>query len=260
MASPPGTADAVERAAELLDALCTKAGIDASHGIQHARAVLGHADKALAASPSPLPEARALAVRLSALLHDADDKKYFPSTAASLANAVEIMRSVGASDGVVEDATRMIRLVSCSANGNSVPADAVASPEILWPRWADRLEATGEIGVVRCYMYNKPGVPLFTDATPRPATDDEALALATPERFAEYQRSGGSSASMLDHYYDKLLQVARPPASDVRNEYLEMAARERARPLLDVCLAFGRTGAVDVDAIKAMAKKLNLDL
>ena len=28
-----------------------------------------------------------------------------------------------------------------SANGNSVPAEALNNPEILWPRWADRLEA-----------------------------------------------------------------------------------------------------------------------
>ena len=27
------------------------------------------------------------------------------------------------------------------------------------------------------------------------------------ERFENYQKSGGGSASMMDHYYDKLLQV-----------------------------------------------------
>lgn len=36
-----------------------------------------------------------------------------------------------------------------SANGNSIPEDALHEPELLWPRWADRLEATGEIGIVR---------------------------------------------------------------------------------------------------------------
>lgn len=36
-----------------------------------------------------------------------------------------------------------------SKNGNSVPDDAVREPELLWPRWADRLEATGEIGILR---------------------------------------------------------------------------------------------------------------
>ena len=29
------------------------------------------------------------------------------------------------------------------------------------------------------------------------------------ERFENYQKSGGGSASMMDHYYDKLLQVNR---------------------------------------------------
>ena len=63
-----------------LRALCDAAGIDESHGVKHARAVLAHAERALAAAP-PLPPMRALALRLAALLHDADDAKYFPATA-----------------------------------------------------------------------------------------------------------------------------------------------------------------------------------
>ena len=40
------------------------------------------------------------------------------------------------------------------------PPDAKLCPELLWPRWADRLEATGAIGVVRCHQYNaKAGAP-----------------------------------------------------------------------------------------------------
>ena len=45
------------------------------------------------------------------------------------------------------------------------------------PRWADRLEATGAVGVVRCHQYNaKVGAPLSCATTPRPASADEALA------------------------------------------------------------------------------------
>lgn len=123
------------------------------------------------------------------------------------------------------------------------PPDAKLCPELLWPRWADRLEATGAIGVVRCHQYNaKAGAPVACAGTPRPADEAAALALATPERFAAYQANGGGSDSMIDHYYDKLLQVSRPPAELVRNAYLEEAARERTAPLLEVCLAFGRDG------------------
>ena len=50
----------------------------------------------------PLPEARALAVRLAALLHDADDRKYFPDTCKTYANARQIMSEAGAAEAEVE--------------------------------------------------------------------------------------------------------------------------------------------------------------
>ena len=90
-------ADVVGAAASHLEALFASHAVDASHGILHARAVLAHADAALAAAARPLPAERALAVRLAALLHDADDKKYFgKASAASLANARRILGAVGA--------------------------------------------------------------------------------------------------------------------------------------------------------------------
>ena len=39
---------------------------------------------------------------------------------------------------------------------------------------------------------------------------------------------------MIDHYYDKLFSVARPPAAIVQNPYLEKAAANSAAPLVDV--------------------------
>jgi uncharacterized protein len=170
------------------------------------------------------------------------------------------MQGAGAPTAVVDEAKRCIGYVSCSANGNSCPQECVDAPELLWPRWADRLEAVGEIGVARCYLYNlaEGNTPLCCDSTPRPATAEEALELATPERFERYQTSGGGSASMLDHYYDKLLQVARPPPSLVRNAYLEEAALAGAAPLLQVLLEFGRTGQVPVASIEEIATRLGL--
>ena len=52
-------------------------GVDDSHGITHALAVLTHLDNALSATSAALATERVLALRLAALLHDADDKKYF---------------------------------------------------------------------------------------------------------------------------------------------------------------------------------------
>mmetsp|Transcript_29395 Transcript_29395/g.93942 ORF Transcript_29395/g.93942 Transcript_29395/m.93942 type:complete len:155 (+) Transcript_29395:920-1384(+) len=151
----------------------------------------------------------------------------------------------------------MISLVSCSANGNAAPPEARTSPELLWPRWADRLEASGEVGVVRCYQYNRHvGAPLSVDQTPRPATQEEVWRHATEERFEEYQASGGGSASMVDHYYDKLLHVARPPPRLVQNRYLEAEAEARVAPLVEVCLAFGEAGEGPLGLITEMERRL----
>lgn len=253
-----------------LSALCEKANIPESHGLGHASRVLAHVEQAIAVAETAgdkdvrrreIPAWHALAIRLAALLHDADDRKYFRDCPkGSYPNAEALMRdALGCGDGdsaVVGKAVRMIGLVSCSANGNAVPLDAEEEPELLWPRWADRLEATGEVGIVRCWQFNREvGEPLVASGTPRPLDEKEVWALATPERFAEYQRSGGESASMLDHYYDKLLQVARPPVYVVQNKYLEEEMAKGAAPLVHVCLEFGRTGKLpyDDDDIAKMA-------
>lgn len=250
-------ASMLRRATKELKKLCDANGIDASHGVDHASNVLRHVNAALQEAKG-IDEERAFAVRLAALLHDADDRKYFPKTVGH-PNAEKICRDIGASENVIKDVSKMIGWVSCSENGNAVPEEARRHPELLWPRWSDRLEAVGEIGLARCYVYNcHSGSPLYIETTPRPKTEEEAFESASPERFATYQKSGGSSASMMDHFYDKLLSVARPPPSDVQNTYLEREALKRVAPLLNVCLVFGRTGNVPVDTIEDICKKHGL--
>mmetsp|Transcript_53583 Transcript_53583/g.100436 ORF Transcript_53583/g.100436 Transcript_53583/m.100436 type:complete len:258 (-) Transcript_53583:48-821(-) len=236
----------LQSALDGLKALCTEYRVPESHGVGHAVRVLQHVDKALAVDARALPQGRRLSVRLAALLHDADDRKYFKTTEAC--NASNIMKQSGACTEVISHALKMIALVSCSANGNSVPAEAIKEPEWLWPRWADRLEATGDVGVLRCWQYNQEvGTPMVTPETPRPTSEAEVWASATSERFERYQQSGGKSSSMLDHYYDKLLRVACPPLQVVRNAYLEQEMVARAAPLVQICLAYGRTGSVPLD-------------
>lgn len=172
------------------------------------------------------------------------------------------MCDAGAGTHVIDEAVQCIGWVSCSANGNSCPPECVRAPELLWPRWADRLEAVGEVGVVRCYLYNVHDgtTPLACTSTPRPTSADEALALATPARFESYQASGGGSSSMLDHYYDKLLPIARPPPELVRNRYLEQQALAGAAPLLTVLLEYGQTGRVPVAKISEMASRCGISM
>jgi hypothetical protein len=144
----------------------------------------------------------------------------------------------------------MIGWVSCSANGDSVPAEAVSQPWLLYPRHADRLTAIGWTGVYRCWKYNRTiKSPPFVDSTARCATEEEVWKVATPARYALYK---GDSASMVDHFYDKLLHVGR---FETDNQFLHDEARRRVEPLLEFVLKFGRTGTVD-EADFERAKRL----
>ena len=56
---------------------------------------------------------------------------------------------------------------------------------------------------------------------------------------------------MMDHYYDKLLQIAHFDQKVLKNEYLLSEAKKRVQPLVDVCLEYGRTGEVPEELIKS---------
>ena len=181
-------------------------------------------------------------VIVAALLHDVDDRKYCPDTCTTYAHAARIMEAAGAPAVVTAEALYMISLVSCSANGNTVPATVADRPELLYPRWADRLEAVGDRGVMRCVQYSyKARTPIALESTPRPDSDAGILAAATAERFAAYQ-AGAPSASIVDHFYDKLIHVALTPPWLVRNAYLEKEAAGRAEPILAACRAYSAGG------------------
>lgn len=155
----------------------------------------------------------------------------------------------------IESILYMISLVSCSRNGNYIPQQILEeeSYPLLIPRWSDRVEAVGTVGVIRCYQYNQEhGHALSSPRSPRPTTVDEVWEFVTPDRLEDYQRTGNSS-DMISHYYDKLLHLARPPNKDiVRNSYLEQALEDSSRELVEVCLRYGRTGKVDEEYIQQL--------
>lgn len=248
----------VNVAKEGLERLCNHHEIPESHGLGHALRVLEHAKLALLAAQTPVSESRQLAIQLAALLHDADDRKYFPEgPTGGYQNARRLAEAAGAPADTIDDMLKMIRLVSTSSNGNSVPLEAISEPEILWPRWADRLEAIGERGVVRCWQYgHEISRPLFDASTPLPLTEADVWSFATDERFAEYQARTRTSTSMLDHYYNVLLSVARPPMHAVNNLYLEAEFKRGSAPLVNTCLQYGLTSTVDEDSIRAMADRI----
>ena len=232
--------------------------IKVSHGFRHVKAVYQHACKAIECHQPPLKPLVSMEVKLAALLHDLDDRKYFPDHV-DYQNARSILHAADIPAESIGSVLAMIRLVSCSENGNTVPDYIVDRGDyyLLIPRWADRLEAVGAVGVVRCFQYNREKMhPLSSPKSPRSQTHDEVWEHATPDRFEAYQQRGGTSGDMISHYYDKLLHIARPPASIVRNSYLERMGEESAKELLEVCVRFGKTGVVDVDYIEQLASRL----
>jgi len=153
------------------------------------------------------------------LLHDADDRKFFP-TNSNYENLRKIIYDQP--DQVINLTIRMVELVSSSANADSVPPDVIGKEWMLIPRFADRIEAIGLIGVERCYQYNKTKAqPLYLIETPKVNSEEEIWTIATEERYNSYV---GKSKSMMCHYYDKLLRLGM---FQTVNSYLYKISRER---------------------------------
>jgi uncharacterized protein len=236
--------------------------IKSSHGIDHILRVYDHAMQAIQCHTPPISSVTSMEIQMAALLHDADDTKYFPQHAA-YENAREILCAAHVPEPSCERVVHMISLVSCSKNGNHVPDDIKERKEysLLIPRWADRLEAVGAVGLVRCFQYNQEhGSPLSSPTSPRAQTEAEVWKYATPDRFHAYTSGGSCADDMISHFYDKLLHVACPPADIVRNAYLEEQAQESSKELVEMCLRFGRTGQVDVGYVHEVANKLSIAL
>lgn len=233
-----------------LAALLAAKGVCHSHGIDHARAVAAHACRATAELGPRLTPDEAAAVELAAVLHDADDRKFWPENA-DHENARAVLRAAGRPD-LEPLVVEMISYVSASANRSEIPPACVAAPWKLLPRHCDRLEAFGWVGYLRCLEYTHTvGRPLWTPETARAADEADLWArVAAPARYAAYR---GNSVSMVDHYYDKLLHFTAAYRADVA--CLDAEAELRRRVIVDVCLAFGRDGALDAEALAARAEK-----
>jgi hypothetical protein len=59
---------------------------------------------------------------------------------------------------------------------------------------------------------------------------------------------------MMDHYYETLLHIANYDPEIVKNEYLVKECNSRIKPLVDICLEYGKTGIVPIDIIKSYIK------
>ena len=227
--------------------------ISTCHSIEHAKSVLKHAINALESLTESLSENNIKCILYASLLHDADDKKFFP-----LNTNYENVRNILESEPkeIVDNVIEIIELVSSSINGDKIPKKCKDKEWMLIPRYADRLEAIGMVGLVRTFIFTlKKGRELYLPTTPMPKMISEIWKVASIKRYKNYS---GASASMLDHFYDKLLRLGKFP---ITNKYLNNESKKRIKPLLDFLLFFNNSQINNPkEEIKKYIKKKAPDL
>lgn len=211
--------------------------VDDGHGLAHALEVHRHLCNAIKSDKEMgifYEHKHVKAMRLAALLHDVDDKKFFKTV--DYANAKIILKNLYPGDNVLHTTViEMIDVVSFSGNGNW---KGVHTESYYYPRHADRLEAIGQIGIKRAELYSEHiGRPKFNDKTPMATTDEEIIKNATSERYLDYLKGVVRNDTLIDHFYDKLLHIA-PAIMESGNSYFTKIAMVRHRELMDFLLGF----------------------
>lgn len=225
-----------------------------SHNIEHVRNVMNHTQKAC--DIAKLSEEESLIAILAALMHELDDsklKKYLISSETARKKlqiftkfpiAESLLLILPTSTTTCYGTLRCISLVSASTNGLSLPYNV--SPWEFIPRDADRLEAIGLIGIERTWRYTREEKkPLFCAASPRCITSEQVIKTASDERFQRYCE-GQASASMMCHFYDKLLHIHKMSSG---NSYMEKEAMARRDIMIDFCIFFGTHNTMTDDMV-----------
>jgi uncharacterized protein len=228
--------------------------IDDSHGVYHTLMVLCHTEKALNAykKQDDISEIDILKVKLAALLHDIDDSKYFENNTEYQNARIILENTHTLSPDNINDIIKMISWVSASKNGDNIPDECIGKEYMLYPRYADRLEAIGIIGVERTLEYtlhkNQP-LCIPKDSNPKITIEQIYDDIATEERYKKYT---GKSISMMDHFYDKLLRLGKYP---IRNKYFDDECAKRQKPLEDIALLYEKQGYIKEEEVREYIEK-----
>lgn len=226
------------------------AGVPESHGKSHVRRVAEVCERTLARHHPDLDPLTKAALMCAALLHEVDDRKYFSkeAKAGNYPNARKILKALALyveeenRPHYVETAISAIAMTSVYKTG-VVISHCPDRPWLAYVRYADQLQSIEPVGVYRCLLYSvEQGRPLYDSKTPVPDTASKSrveacLELATPERLDHYRKGEGKSCTMLDHYFDKLIQVAHglskvdiPEIAESAKAGLEVLARVACAP------------------------------
>lgn len=144
-------------------------------------------------------------IRLSALLHDCDDRKLFDSQ--DFDNARRFMTSAGISSDIQETVCHIISQISFKGKDTVVP-DSLEGKIV---QDADRLDAIGAVGIARTFAFGGSRGRMMYDPDEIYRKDLSA---------EEYYASTGSTVS---HFYEKLLLLKDMMNTDTAKEM----ARER---------------------------------
>lgn len=218
----------VRNVAALVNKFFEDAKVDRCHGFDHAAKVAQHGMQA--AKCWDLDEDKTDAVIIACYAHDMDDRKFFADSV-DFQNAKAMCREAVPELELL--VIRMVSRVSCSKNGNTPDYE---SPWLLIPRWCDRIEALGEIGIWRCYVFSmENGRPLMVPGDRLPRTREELENLIDRERFEIYLKTKGTcSTSFIGHFFDKLLHLNVCTG----NPYLDRELTRGHEELIQFLLAF----------------------
>jgi len=195
----------------ILDEILPNLHTDSSHSIEHFDKVAEHCTKAV--EDSDLSDEKKEWIIIAGECHDLDDEK-LTGKSKGYPNATLVLVKLGIIDSEYEGIhpiITMIDLVSCSKNGDSFD-DTLP----LWyyiPRYADRLEGTGQIGIERTITYNtRLGRSMHSVLTERVSSREELELVATKERYELYTSGVVDKypLTVLDHIYDKIYHLSIP--------------------------------------------------
>lgn len=221
--------------------------IDIGHDIGHILMVEKHTLQALKniKIKKHYPKNFKTNVHIAALLHEVGDHKLVGDNDDSKEVLLKEVLNQICDNEHHSDIIKMVDLCSASKWGNKVPENI--EEYHLIPRWADRLEATGYIGLTRCFTFTVyKNRPIVDENDDFPSNLKELNKVSPPSRFVEYS-NGRKSTSVLCHLLDKVRHIN---GNDVTVPFLKNSLNEGQKIIDNYILLFVNSGnKFDLDVI-----------